>query len=98
MTIGQLSKKLRKDRSLKQGFVAKQLKISQTYLSLVEKGVRAPSSGLLEKIAEFYGIPSPIMSFLTLDLTMVSEDKREAFIKVKPAMDAMIKEFFKVSE
>lgn len=97
MTIGQLSKKLRKDRSLKQGFVAEKLGISQTYLSLVEKGVRVPSSGLLEKIAEFYGIPTPIMSFLTLDVTMVAEDKREAFTKVKPAVDAMVEEFFRLS-
>ena len=98
MTIGQLTKQLRKSRSLRQGIAAKELGISQTYLSQLEKGTRNLSSGMVDKLSLFYGIPAPIMSFLTLDLTMVAEDKREAFTKVKPAVDAMIEEFFKISK
>ena len=94
MTIGQLTKQLRKSRSLRQGTAAKELGISQTYLSQLEKGTRNLSSPMVDKLSLFYGIPAPIMSFLTLDLTMVAEDKREAFTKIKPAMDAMVREFF----
>jgi transcriptional regulator with XRE-family HTH domain len=96
MTIGQLSKKLRKDRSLKQGAVAEKLGVSQTYLSLVEKGVRAPSSGMLKKISDFYGIPEPVMNWMTLSEDQVVEGKREAFKKIKPAMNALVEEFFRL--
>ena len=98
MNIGQLTKKLRKNRSLKQGAVAKELGISQTYLSQLEKGARNPSSGMIDKLAMFYQIPAPVMGWLTMTEDLVPENKRESFKQIKPAMDALVEEFFRISK
>jgi XRE family transcriptional regulator, regulator of sulfur utilization len=98
MTIGQVTRDLRKDAHIQQGVVAKKLGISQTYLSLVERGVRNPSRMMVKKLADFYKLPAPVMEWLTMTEDQVVEDKREAFKKIKPAMDALVQEFFRLSK
>ena len=94
MTIGQKLKELRKQKSLKQGLVAKEMGISQTYLSLLEKGTRNPSTVLLERFAAFYKMPLPVLYWLTMTEDSVALDKKDFFKALKPTMDAVIKDLF----
>ena len=51
MTIGQAVKIVRKKRGIGQQELAKELKISQGFLSLVEKGQRVPSFKMTKRLA-----------------------------------------------
>src|ERR1039458_794645 len=46
----------RKHRPMTQAFAAKELGISQSFLSKLEKGLQEPSFLLVEKMAAYYGI------------------------------------------
>jgi len=94
MTIGQKLKELRKQKSLKQGVVAKEMGISQTYLSQVEGGKRNPSTALLDRFAVYYSMPLPVLIWMTLTEESVASDKVDFFKAIKPTLDAVIKDLF----
>ena len=95
MNIGKTIKELRKRKGLSQQELAKLTGISQTYISQLEKNAdRNPSVEILNKISKALEIPYPILAFLTLDNSDINEDKQEAFKQIKPAVNALIKEFF----
>jgi hypothetical protein len=48
-----------------------------------------------EKLALALTIPFPLMMFLALEVEDVEPHKREAFSLIWPAMQALIREFFK---
>jgi XRE family transcriptional regulator, regulator of sulfur utilization len=94
MEIGNTIKKLRKKKNIQQNELAEKSGISQTYLSQIENGSRSATIDTLEKICLALDIPLPIMSFLSLDINTVNPNKQEAFSRIKPAIQAMIEEFF----
>lgn len=96
MTIGKLLKDLRKKKSIRQGIAAKEVGISQTWLSLIEQDKRIPSTVMLRRLSRYYNIPTPVISWLSLSLEDISEDKKESFRRIKPTMDALINEIFEI--
>lgn len=58
MNIGKGIKFVRIASGLRQGEMAKQLDISQNYLSLLENNKAEPSIALLRKISEVFGVPA----------------------------------------
>ncbi|MGB8227427.1 MAG: helix-turn-helix transcriptional regulator [Sedimentisphaerales bacterium] len=58
MNIGKGIKFVRIASGLRQGEMAKQLDISQNYLSLLENNKAEPSIALLKKISEVFGVPA----------------------------------------
>ena len=94
MTIGQKLKELRKQKSLKQGVVAKEMGISQTYLSQIENGKRNPSTVLLDRFAAFCNVPLAVLYWLTLTEDSVASDKKEFFKQIKPILDTVVKDLF----
>lgn len=54
--VGNFLRELRASKYLSLNKVAKKLHISANYLSLIERGINAPSDEVLYSIAEFYGI------------------------------------------
>jgi transcriptional regulator with XRE-family HTH domain len=50
--FGQRVKAVRLEKDLSQGDVARRLKLHRSYISGIERGVRNPSLGVVEKIAK----------------------------------------------
>jgi transcriptional regulator with XRE-family HTH domain len=63
----------KKHQTMTQAFAAKQLGISQSFLSKLEKGQQEPNFLLVEKMAAYYGIKK-LSSFETY-----SSDERNSF-------------------
>jgi transcriptional regulator with XRE-family HTH domain len=92
--LGKTIRELRKRRKLTQSDLSALADVSQTYISQIETGDRIPSIEILNRLGEKIGIPYQIIAFLSLDEDSVSEDKRDAFKQISPAINAMVKEFF----
>lgn len=92
--IGLKIKEIRKRRNFSQKAFAVECEISPTYLCQIENGTRTPTLDLLDKMSQKLKIPLPVLSFLTLDAKSVQPDKVEAFSKIKPAIMALVEEFF----
>lgn len=54
--FGKRVKAIRFDKGLSQGDVARRLKLHRSYISGIERGVRNPSLGVVEKIAKALGV------------------------------------------
>jgi XRE family transcriptional regulator, regulator of sulfur utilization len=94
MDIGQTILRVRKEKGIKQKDLAKGAGISPTYLSQIEKGQRVPRMDILEKISAEINIPLSILSFLSLDIDSIPEDKKFAYNQVKPLLDGLVEKIF----
>jgi len=75
MNIGQAIKELRRRRKIRQQNLAKQVGISQSYLSLVEKGLREPGLDLVGKVAMQLKVPQQLILLMACS----SDDKLSHF-------------------
>lgn len=96
MDIGTAIKKLRKDRvpQLTQAKYAKCIGITQAYLSQIERGHKKPSMEVIEKIAEDFAVPLPIMFWFGVEESDIDPAKREYFNFLKPSIDKLIDSLF----
>jgi len=96
MNLGTAIKKLRKERvpQLTQGKFAETIGITQTYLSQIESNKKQPSTDVLQKIADDFEIPLPIIFWYGIEEQDVHESKREYFRFLKPTIDQMIDSVF----
>ena len=92
MNIGNALKELRQGH--KQTWMAKQIGISQTHLSLVESGKKEPSLTLLKKYARYFKIPLPVLLWFSLTDQDIPEEKRAMFLPLKHTVDSLIKDLF----
>ena len=94
MNIGNAIKKLRQEKGLKQIDFAEKCGLSQSYLSLIEKGKKEPTLGLLKQISSSLSIPLPILVFLALDKDDIPDSKKEAFQILDPSIKGLINDVF----
>jgi len=94
MNIGLTIREIRTRKGLKQGEVARMCNVTQTHLSLIEKGKKNPSSELISKLGDALDIPAPILSFLSFDIDDVKPEKKDAFRKIVPIVKAMLTPLF----
>lgn len=94
MDIGATVRRLRRNRNLTQGELARRCEISQTYLSQIEKNNAAPTLEMVQHIASLLGVPYPVFMFLTLDENDVEESKKAVFRQVAPSILGMVEHFF----
>lgn len=95
MNLGHVFKKLRFDKKLKQGDVAKKAKITQTYLSQLEGGGKAnPSPKVVNALCKIYNVPFPIVVWMAFEESDVQKPKLAAYRSIKPAVDNLLKDFF----
>lgn len=94
MNIGETLKMLRKKRKISQQILAEQSCISRTYISQIESGERNPTIDTLESIGKVLCIPFPIISYMSLDINSIPEDRRDDYLKIHPTIIKMIEEFF----
>lgn len=94
MDIGPTILRVRKEKGIKQKDLARGAGISPTYLSQIEKGQRIPRLDILEKISVEINVPLSILSFLSLDIDSIPEDKKYAYNQVKPLLDGLVEKIF----
>jgi XRE family transcriptional regulator, regulator of sulfur utilization len=94
MDIGPTILRVRKEKGIKQKDLARGAGISPTYLSQIEKGQRIPRLDILEKISAEINVPLSILSFLSLDIDSIPEDKKYAYNQVKPLLDGLVEKIF----
>lgn len=94
MHIGNAIKDLRQKRGFKQNEFAEKSGLSQSYLSLIEKGVKEPTLSILKQIATVLEIPMPVLVFFALDKDDVEESKRETFSMLEPSIKGLINDVF----
>jgi XRE family transcriptional regulator, regulator of sulfur utilization len=94
MKIGATINKLRKERKITQIDFAKQCGISQTYLSQLENDERNPTVDVLERISKVLEIPYPVLSFLSITIDNVPEDKKEVYKRMEKVMFGLVEDVF----
>lgn len=91
MNIGEVILELRKQKGVKQKELAKELKISATYLSLVESNEKKPSVALIANIANYFDLPVTAILFKALEHNNINDKEQKKYIKAaKPVVEALI--------
>ena len=73
---------------------AERIGITQAYLSQIENGKKQPSTEVLQKIADFFEVPLPILFWFGVEERDIKPNKVEHFRFLKPMIDKMIKSIF----
>ena len=95
MNYGQAIKKLRCEKVWEnQTEFAKNIGITQSYLSSIENDNKKPSTDLLEVIANYTKVPMAILFWNSVTESDVSEDKRESLRRLKSGIDSIVMSFF----
>ncbi len=68
--------------------------ITQSYLSLIEKGHKKPSMEVLQQMADILNTPLPVLFWFGVEREDVSEDKQYIYDTLKPSIDKLINEVF----
>ena len=84
MNLGNTIVQLREQKGIRQRQLAKDLDISQTYLSQIENNWKIPNMSLLEKISAELSTPLPFLFYLSLDEKDISKDMLVHFKKLDP--------------
>lgn len=92
MNLGKAIKFCRSQRALTQEDLAKRVKLSVSYISLLEQNKRDPSFSTVENIARELGVPTSILLFLAADKTDFEPFERELAEKLSYAALAFIRE------
>lgn len=93
MNLGLGIRKIRTDKGLLQGELAKKCKISQTSLYQIEKGLKRPSGKTLEIICKKLEIPETLIYLYALEESDIPEKKKESFRLFYPVVEEMIRKF-----
>lgn len=94
MNIGNAIKELRKQKGFKQIDFAEKCGLSQSYLSLIEKGKKEPTLSLLKQIASTLSMPLPILFFMSLDKDDIADSKKDAFQLLESSIKGLISDVF----
>lgn len=81
-TISALVRKVRTTRGLSQDEMAKTLRVSVNYISLIENGKKNPGSPFLRKFSRAYGIPLLLLTRDTIVPQAKTPKERELRDKV----------------
>lgn len=94
MNIGESIRKLRKGIAKRQSLFAKDIGITQTYLSQIENDHKKPSTEVLQKIANHLDIPLAILFWFGIEEKDVKPNVRTHFKFLKPIIDKMLMSLF----
>lgn len=94
MNIGQSIRTLRKNELMNQEEFASSVGITQSYLSLIEKGHKKPSLEVLQQMADILNTPLSVLFWFGIEREDVDEKKQYAYDTLKPSIDNLIKEVF----
>ena len=98
MNLGISIKTIRKNSGLKQYKFAKELGITQPYLSQIENNYKKPSYEVIENIAKITNTPLPILFWFGVTEKDVRKDKLRVFMMLKPTIDKLIRIIFSLNK
>lgn len=90
MNLGQGIRRARKKSNLNQNRFSKVIGISQTFLSQIENNKKTPSVDVLNRIAEYFKCPLPILLWFTLEEADIDKSKVEYYRAFKKPVDELI--------
>lgn len=96
MNIGLTIRQLRLAYGYTQSQFAELVGLSQSHLSLVEKGKRVLRQDSLERISEAFEMPVAMIMFMSMDEDDVAPAKRALFRRAKPRIDRELTEVFPI--
>ena len=91
MNVGEAIKDLRARRKFSQKELAKELGITQGYLSLIERGDREPSLDLIKKISGSLRIPQQLIFLLSCDPFPKHKNFTKPIKEIASAIDDILK-------
>ena len=94
MNIGEAIRTLRKNDLMNQEEFSLSVGITQSYLSLIEKGHKKPSLEVLQQMADILKTPLPVLFWFGIEKADVSEEKQYIYEMLKPSIDNLINEVF----
>jgi transcriptional regulator with XRE-family HTH domain len=94
MKTGKAIRIMRKKTGERQTMFAFNIGISQTYLSQLENDLKEPSVEVLNKIAEYVGVPLPVLFWFGVTESDVPEHKIDNYRLLKPCIDSLINSLF----
>jgi transcriptional regulator with XRE-family HTH domain len=86
MMLGKTIRMLRVARDLSQGKLAREIRVSPGYLSLVEKEKREPSLGLLKRLASYFDIPVGFLLLERSDTRTFNADQRRIMNEIRRSL------------
>lgn len=89
MNLGLAIKIARKKLKFTQDDLKEETGLSQTAISLIEKGVNTPTKETIEKIAKALDIPSSLIYLLAIEKSEVQEDRGEMYDNLFPTIKDM---------
>jgi transcriptional regulator with XRE-family HTH domain len=98
MKLGSTISSLREKKGVRQGDFAKEIEISQTYLSQIENDRKLPNISQLSKISAALKIPLPFIFILSLDETDVPKSKAAHYKLLEPAMKKFVQELIEEND
>ena len=91
MNLGNVIKDLRTKKGIKQGVLAQELGVTQSYLSRIEKGEKQPSLDLINATAKTFGMPVYYIMLKALDPEKdIAPEKRDVYAQISPVIEGMI--------
>lgn len=90
MEIGNAIKELRVKRKISQQELAKRLKISQGFLSLIEKNNREPGFNLISEIAKELKVPEQLVFLLACEKKATSKRFLKPLKNIAGALDDIL--------
>lgn len=91
MDIGGAIKAIRKEKGLSQKQLSSKSGVSQTSLSLIEKGHTQAGKETLEKIAIGLGVKQSIIMIQAIERTDIPPSKQDVFDMMFPSIKEMLK-------
>ena len=97
--FGEYLKKLRDERKMSLYDVEREAKISNAYLSQVERGIRnVPSIKILSRLAKTYGVSVDLLTSKAFELDFLPKQSKEAFDIPAPDINFICRRYKKLSE
>lgn len=90
MNIGAAIREVRKNRGISQIELSNTTGISQTSLSLIERGRRRPGGNTLEKVCAALNIAESLLYIMAVDKTDVPKNKRILYRELFPIIKELI--------
>ena len=89
MDLGKAIKNQSRLKGLSQKDLSEKSKLTQSYLSLIEKNRKEPNLATLKKISEVLEISLPILFFKSIEESDIDDDKKFIFESLEKVVDSV---------
>ena len=90
MNLGLGIKQIRKSKGISQGELAEKIGLSPASMSMIENGVKRPTSKNLKKICDVLGVPEALIYLYTLEDSDIPKSKKEIYHTYYPYVKDML--------